>query len=257
MGKFDGWLICSDFDGTIYVDHALSDENCAAVRYFQESGGKFTFASGRFVSMFDGFCDRIIPGAPIAGLNGAVIAEPCGGSVLYRGGIRCDEAVKIMLEALERYPGAQNVLLYREDSSLKVVKGEPLPEEELAALPDMLPKVSLTVEAAASDEIFADMTARVGDRYSVTRSWKRGIEFNDPEDTKGKAALRIKQMVGATHLVCVGDFENDITMIMAADIGYAVGNAVPALKEAADRVTVGCREHAIAAIIDEIEHSFA
>ena len=121
----------------------------------------------------------------------------------------------------------------------------------------MLPKVSLTVEAAASDEIFADMTARVGDRYSVTRSWKRGIEFNDPEDTKGKAALRIKQMVGATHLVCVGDFENDIPMIMAADIGYAVGNAVPALKEVADRVTVGCREHAIAAIIDEIEHSFA
>ena len=83
MGKFDGWLICSDFDGTIYVDHALSDENCAAVRYFQENGGKFTFASGRFVSMFDGFCDKILPGAPIAGLNGAVIAEPCGGRVLY------------------------------------------------------------------------------------------------------------------------------------------------------------------------------
>ena len=109
MGKFDGWLICSDFDGTIYVDHALSDENCAAVRYFQENGGKFTFASGRFVSMFDGFCDKILPGAPIAGLNGAVIAEPCGGRVLYRGGIRRGEAVKIMLEALERYPGLRVV----------------------------------------------------------------------------------------------------------------------------------------------------
>ena len=35
MGKFDGWLICSDFDGTVYVDREISDENCRAIRYFQ------------------------------------------------------------------------------------------------------------------------------------------------------------------------------------------------------------------------------
>lgn len=255
MGKFDGWLICSDFDGTIYVDKALSDENCAAVRYFQENGGKFTFASGRFVSMFDDFCDRIVPGAPIAGLNGAVIAEPCGGRVLYRGGIERAEAVRFAFRALERYEGAQNVILYREDSSIKVKKGEALPPE-IDDLPDMLAKISLTVDADKSDGIFADMTARAAGKYSVSRSWKRGIEFNSPSDTKGKAALRIKEMVGATHLVCVGDYENDLSMIEAADIGYAVENAVPALKAAADRVTVNCRDHAIAAIIREIEESF-
>ena len=79
MGKFDGWLICSDFDGTIYVDKALSDENCRAVKYFQDNGGRFTFASGRFTNMFDSFRDRIEANAPIAGLNGSVIADPSDG----------------------------------------------------------------------------------------------------------------------------------------------------------------------------------
>jgi hydroxymethylpyrimidine pyrophosphatase-like HAD family hydrolase len=44
-------------------------------------------------------------------------------------------------------------------------------------------------------------------------------------------------------------------MIRAADIGYAVENATDEVKSAADRLTVDCKEHAIAAIIREIEES--
>ena len=54
-------------------------------------------------------------------------------------------------------------------------------------------------------------------------------------------------------LICAGDFENDISMIKAADMGYAVANATPDCKEAADRVTVSCDENAIAVIIRELE----
>ena len=59
-------------------------------------------------------------------------------------------------------------------------------------------------------------------------------------------------LLGAGTLVCVGDYENDIPMIKEADIGYAVGNAVPKLKAVADRVTVKNTENAIAAIIYEL-----
>jgi hydroxymethylpyrimidine pyrophosphatase-like HAD family hydrolase len=41
-------------------------------------------------------------------------------------------------------------------------------------------------------------------------------------------------------------------MLRVADISYAVGNAVPAVKAAAMRQTVNCAEGAIAKIIDEI-----
>ena len=52
--------------------------------------------------------------------------------------------------------------------------------------------------------------------------------------------------------VAVGDFENDVSMIKAAGIGYAVANAKDCAKAAADRITVSNDEHAIAAIIAEL-----
>ena len=47
MGKFDGILIASDFDGTVAVDGIVSPENRRAIDYFMENGGMFTLATGR------------------------------------------------------------------------------------------------------------------------------------------------------------------------------------------------------------------
>ena len=51
----------------------------------------------------------------------------------------------------------------------------------------------------------------------------------------------------------VGDYENDMTLLECADIGYAVGNAIESVKSIADRVTVSNKEHALAAIINDLE----
>ena len=65
---------------------------------------------------------------------------------------------------------------------------------------------------------------------------------------------RLKELYGGrVHtVIAVGDYENDIEMIKKADIGYAVANAVPAVKAVADRHTVSCGDSAIAAIIAEL-----
>ena len=48
MGKFDGVLFFSDYDDTLYNYRlAVSPENRAAIRYFQENGGRFSVATGR------------------------------------------------------------------------------------------------------------------------------------------------------------------------------------------------------------------
>ena len=53
--------------------------------------------------------------------------------------------------------------------------------------------------------------------------------------------------------VAAGNYENDIDLLQAADIGYAVGDSIPSVKAVADRITVNCADHAIAAIIAELE----
>lgn len=67
--------------------------------------------------------------------------------------------------------------------------------------------------------------------------------------------LRMADMPGIDRkkTIAVGDYENDISMIRSAGVGYAAENACPAAKAAADRITVSNEEHAIAAIVADIE----
>ena len=58
--------------------------------------------------------------------------------------------------------------------------------------------------------------------------------------------------MGVDKIICVGDYENDISMFANADISYAVANAIPEAKAAATRITVSNNEHALRAIINEL-----
>ena len=45
MGKFDGLLLVSDFDDTLYDDQRrIPERNLRALQYFLEEGGRFTVA---------------------------------------------------------------------------------------------------------------------------------------------------------------------------------------------------------------------
>ena len=259
MGKFDGWLICSDFDGTMYVNRQVSPENCAAIAYFQREGGYFTYSSGRYPTMLDDLGLGVSANAPMITMNGALIVSvPDADGVrheLYRGGIDRDDALGYALTLYDRFDAVSRMVIYYGDKSFEYAKkNEPVDRAAvMASLPERLVKIMIYVSAEEAEEKFALLQREAGDRYAITRSWLRGLEINAPCDTKGAAALRVKEMVGAKHLVCVGDYDNDLDMIRAADIGYAVGNAVDSLKAAADRVTVPAAEHALAAIIADIE----
>lgn len=85
-------------------------------------------------------------------------------------------------------------------------------------------------------------------------SWCAGLEGFASGVCKGSAVKILRETLGGIHtVVCVGDYENDISMIRYADIGYATANAIDEVKAAADRITVSCRENAVAAIISELD----
>jgi len=76
----------------------------------------------------------------------------------------------------------------------------------------------------------------------------RGIELVDTgfavhiktmDVNKGTALVSVAEMMGlgTGDFVAIGDSVNDIEMIRASGLGVAVGNAHPALKDAADLVT--------------------
>ena len=106
-----------------------------------------------------------------------------------------------------------------------------------------------------SDEYTARIREIVGDEFIVMRSWINGIEIQRKGTGKGDSVRRFKELLGdrARLVVGAGNYENDIDLIREADIGYAVRDSIPSLLAVADRITVNCGDHAIAAIIAELE----
>ncbi len=256
MGKFDGYIICSDFDGTIYMDQQISKKNIEAIEYFQSEGGYFTFASGRNYEMFtDGPAAVITPNAPIISYNGAVIISLDGKTIYHKGSISkerileafalVDEGIPLECFDVNRHGAAARYDFDENDSPAAR-------QSFLDAFGTPLVKFLARMHPDNTDETYAAVKARMSDRFNITRSWKYGIEFNDLADSKGRGALFLKDLLGCHTLICVGDYDNDIDMVEAADIGYAVENATDNLKAVADRITVHCRESAIAKIIEDI-----
>lgn len=263
MGLFDGYLLCSDFDGTMAHEARVSQENCDAIAYFQKEGGIFCPTSGRLVGFFGAYADRFCLNGPVVTLNGSVISEYAKDSheerMLYIGGTPRALTVEFLQDAL-KLPGIQGAYIYTigrcmlipsEDRVGRLSECEDVGSME--DIPESVQKIVLYHDMVHLSEIRAYLEPKYGDRLFLGSSWERGYEAQLIGTEKGSAALRVKEMVGAHTLVAVGDYGNDIPMLKAADIGYAVENALDEVKAAADRITVSCTDHAIARIVEDLK----
>lgn len=74
MGKFDGVLLVSDFDDTLYgSDFTVSPENVHALTYFVQEGGTFTVATGRAHATFAPVFSLAPINAPVILSNGSAL----------------------------------------------------------------------------------------------------------------------------------------------------------------------------------------
>ena len=89
---------------------------------------------------------------------------------------------------------------------------------------------------------------------AVTSSVKNNIELNLASANKGTALEALCRHLGIAmeETIAFGDGTNDLTMLRAAGLGVAMGNAVPEVKAAADRVTDDNEHAGVAKVINEI-----
>lgn len=89
---------------------------------------------------------------------------------------------------------------------------------------------------------------------AVTSSVKNNIELNWAAANKGGALEALCRYLGVAmeETVAFGDGTNDLTMVRAAGLGVAMGNAVPELKAAANMVTDDNEQAGVARVINKI-----
>ena len=267
MKKFEGMLFCTDLDGTLYSDDKqVSKENLQAIEYFKSEGGYFTFITGRVPKTSEAICRTIQPNAPFGCMNGGAIYDPQKERYLWSLTLpeKALELVKCVdLELPEigiQFNTEDAVLFYKDNEALKrfrEITGRPLIPCSYEQLKQPLLKVVFAHfddrQIAATEELLNRHPD--AEKYDFIRSERALYELLPKGASKGAALCKLAELLGIdiANTVAVGDFNNDVSMIQAAGIGYAVENAVAEAKAVADRMTVSNNHHAIAAIVEELE----
>ena len=209
MGKFDGVLLISDLDGTLFYRGTVSPENCEAIKYFQAEGGLFSVASGRAPTWLPKWREQFVPNTWSATFNGSILCDAEGKEFIFEHA--SDPAIVSKgIEALRACPSAEQVFIWGNRPEACIVKqGEALDPTQI---PSKIYKCLLRVPTDKSDEYVQTVRQIMGDRYLVMRSWINGIEFQDRGSGKGDAVRRLKELLGdrAKITVGVGNYENDL-----------------------------------------------
>jgi len=254
MGKFDGVLLCSDLDGTLTNSQSNITPNVIeSIRYFQQNGGIFTIASGRLPDYLSNFVKLLSIKVPVICHNGAAIYSYEKKRFLMKNYL--DPKVSELLNFVcEHYDCVKFFYLHALEKSYTFSASQKEELFETLYNQDWC-KIVLHLDSEESAvQLRDDLRNSVyGRQYSFVRSWAIGLEILGIGSSKGDSVKVLRTMIpNINKVICVGDYENDITMLEYADIGYAVKNAYEDVLEVADRVTVSNDEDAIAHIINEI-----
>lgn len=268
MKKINSQLIVSDFDGTLINDkQEILPSVKAAIDEYIACGGIFAVCTGRMLR-------SILPQVRSLGLKGlviahqgSVIAEIESGKQIKYSGMKYGDVVEICknLEELNQpinvYSGDD---LYsdipKDNKYLQIYERIVCVESKHVdgkmsdfVLSNKLfcQKVAVLVAEEERDGLYEELCRRLGERFDVTCSASVLVEVSPKADNKGEALKFLAKHYGIPmeRTVAAGDNLNDLSMIKAAGVGVAVGNATPVLKQAADFVSVTNNEGAIAQII--------
>ena len=266
MGKFDGVLLASDYDATFAIGSHVPPANLEKLEYFKAQGGRFTIATGRSVLTFKQVRPFIPFNAPVLLANGSIIYDFEREEALFEKplppSVVADMALLARLRpemSLEAYVGVNDLYVWNTNPYVEKhmayvnATGHLSPVEEM---PYPWDKAILEHEHGVLLELQKEILSRWGDRYEAIFSAEHMLELNAKGCTKGTGVLRLAELLGIRreNIYCVGDNENDISMLEVSALPFAPANAISAVKAVEGvHMLPPCEEGAIGALIDVLD----
>lgn len=268
MGKFDGVLLVSDFDDTLYTqDGLLPEANRRAAEYFVSEGGYFTVATGRAHPTFAP-CAHLVPiNVPVVLSNGSALYDFQKDYMVYETFLPMRVAEDMAQVAgnfpalgFEAYHGddiyaynpnlvTQNHLA-RSNSSCKICPIEDIP----------LPwnKAILQQYNHLLRQVQEYMLARWSEHYEVIFSNEVLLELTRKGSNKGGMVRYLADLLGVTapHIYCVGDNQNDLPMLEIAAVAFAPVNCADEVKKHGVKLLRPCEEGCIAEVVEFLDRRY-
>lgn len=266
MGKFDGYLICSDIDGTLINDNfKIPEINLEAIRYFQKEGGLFTLATGRTPQGAKLYIDLVNPNAPLVCQNGAGIYDFSKKQYLWTSPV--GNASDIIEYAVEKFPGCgvevlcENGVYYTKENAFTTKHMADEKFDVIRKNHTEIAKPWLKVLFADSKEATDEMQSHLdnspfAEKYKLVRSYSTYYEVLEKNTNKGDAVKELRKLLNISKdkIIVVGDNDNDAEMLLAVENSYVVSCASEHAKKCAKYIlNVDNNYGAIAELVKLIE----
>ncbi|WGX76617.1 Cof-type HAD-IIB family hydrolase [Paraclostridium bifermentans] len=267
-------LICIDMDGTLLMDQQnVSEENKKAIKEAVSRGVHVAITTGRVYNCAKLYSDEIGLKTPIIASNGAFIGGS-NGETIYNNPLNSNE-IKDFLSLTKQYG-----LLSYLTGNFGIVSTMELPDNHIykvlnKRLKDyekikfevidnidnafkLYPNQLLKGVCIEKDNISNLMKVKkelkqLNPELEIVSSWDDNFEIMKKGSSKGEAVAQLAKYFNLKRdeVMCIGDSENDLSMIEYAGIGVAMGNAIDIVKQSAQYITLPNTESGVAKAIEK------
>lgn len=266
-------MIAVDMDGTLLKDNKeVSDNNKEAIRKACDAGVKVVVCTGRIFTSAKAYAKIVGSMAPIIASNGAYIREKDKDEVVYEKKMEKEALLKIIKITKEAgvYPHIYTTnTVYTEklifSSKNYATWNEALAEKDRVII-EIVEDLSEVVESGRYDFIKAvvmsddleklnELRKKIGEevQIAIMSSVPNNLEFTAYGTSKGNGVEILAKYYGISRdeVICIGDNENDISMIEYAGLGVAMENSSDEIKAIADYVTDSNEDDGVAKVIEK------
>jgi Cof subfamily protein (haloacid dehalogenase superfamily) len=268
-------MICIDIDGTlIKSDHTLSVETIKAIRRARDKGVMIVLSTGRMYRSARLYADELELDFPIISANGSYVRDKATSEIIYEKNLSKDDLTFIM-EVLDKYGVKINFYnkdtMYISEQRDYVTKYEALsktlpPEKRIEIkyitkeypMNDFIEEFGGYIQKGIvfpNEGIISAIRNEVAENklLKVVSSGDDNIEFTSHLADKGLGVLALAKArnIKPSEIICIGDSENDLSMLKVAGLAVAMGNAIPVVKEVAEYITDTNENDGVAKMINK------
>ncbi len=251
---FSDILLAVDYDRTLTAtDSTVPQRNLEAIEYFIQNGGAFTVNTGRSIPMAAAFMGKVPLSAPLILYNGSAAYDAGRGvfTKTYEIDLDGDEFTaqlqQLFPHLLVEIQGVDGHYSLKKDRHWEIFSengGCPWGYGTPSQIPGPFLKVSLYGDCSghcvasmydATQQEMAQMLEAIdtvrrlyGDRVEVFHPCAKIVDIHAKGVSKRRAARDLQQAMGKKWLVCVGDAENDVSMLQGADFAFCPADGVVA-----------------------------
>ena len=258
-------LIASDMDDTLLnSDTKISAGNAAAIHAAMDKGIIFMIATGRMYVSVKPYADALGLDVPLVTYNGALVKGSKSGKVFYEHPLKLETALELLDYCrvkgyyIQSYQGdalwvKEETVFSRRYTQISGVPATPVGEKLYH--PEEAPyKLLAMTKPEEFETVWKDIQREFEGKVAVTSSRDDFLELMEPGVNKWNAVKAVAESYGISpeEVMCIGDSNNDLSMIRNAGVGVAVANAKPSVQAAAKIVTASNDEDGVARAIQMV-----